>query len=249
MSLSPAQIADFRRDGFLHLPGAVPGEQVESAVHAINYNIGQGIPADALQTWRSQSFFPELSRQPAITDLFNASGLRQTVQNLMGQSNVAPAGSGQLALRFPGAPDAPLSPLRGHVDGIHTPDNGVPQGTLASFSALLGVFLTDVPGENAGNFTVWPGSHLKMQNYFRAHGTEIILQENKIPPIERGAPQQLCVRAGDAVLAHYQLLHGAAGNGAPRPRYAVFFRIKHPDHEAHKPECLTDVWREWPGIA
>lgn len=249
MPLSPNQIADFRRDGFIHLPGAIAPDFVEAAVHAINYRIGQGIPADQLQKWSAQSFFPDLSRSPTITDFFNASDLRPTLQNLMGQPNVAPAQSGQLALRFPREPGAPVRPPHAHIDGVHTPTNGVPQGTIASFSALAGVFLTDVDRQNAGNFTVWPGSHLKMQDYFRAHGTDFITQEGRTPPIDQGEPLQLQVRAGDAVLAHYQLLHGAAGNWAPRPRFAVFFRVKHPDHEAHKMECLRDLWREWPGVS
>ncbi len=248
MSLSPTQIAAFKRDGYLHLPGAIPAEMVEAAVHAINYNIGQGLPADQLTKWSAQSFFPELARSQTIADLFNASGLRQTMQELMGKANVPAQTSGQLALRFPREPGAPVRALGPHIDGVYTPTNGVPEGTIASFSALVGAFLTDVQTENAGNFTVWPGSHEKMQDYFRAHGTDIITRQSKTPPIERGEPLQVKVRAGDAVIAHYQLLHSVAGNHAPRPRYTTFFRVKHPEHEAHKLECLCDLWREWPGV-
>lgn len=248
MSLSPTQIAAFKRDGFLHLPGAIPHEMVEAALHTINYQIGQGVPADQLAQWRVQSWFPELRLQSVITDLFNASGLRATMQLLMGQPNVPAQTSAQLALRFPAAPGAPVRPPGPHIDGVHTPTNGVPEGTIASFSALVGAFLTDVSSEDAGNFTVWPGSHLKMQDYFREHGTDIITRQSKTPPIERGEPLQVKVRAGDAVIAHYQLLHSVAGNHAPRPRYTTFFRVKHPEHEAHKLECLCDLWREWPGV-
>ena len=249
MSLTPSQIADFKRDGFLHLRGAVPAEYISHAVQTINSHVGQGVPADQLQTWRSQSFFPELQGQSVILDLFNASGVRENLQQLMGADNVAPTRWGQLALRFPQPPGAEIRPPRPHIDGIYAPNNGVPQGTLSSFSALVGVFLSDVAGVNAGNFTVWPGSHIAMQNYFRQHGLDIILRENQIPPIEKGEAHQFKVTAGDAVIAHYQLLHGVAGNHAPWPRYATFFRVMHPDHEAHRLECLTDLWREWPGVA
>lgn len=248
MPLSPAQKADFLRDGFVHLPAFVPAELIDAAVRAINFNIGQGVPADQLPIWRSQSWFPELKSQPVITDLFNASGLRDTLESLMGPGNVALAKGGQLALRFPAAPSSEVRRPHGHIDGIYSPNNGVTPGTLASFSALVGVFLTDVVQPNAGNFAVWPGSHLKMQDYFREHGTDIITQQNKIPPIERGEPIQLEVKAGDAVIAHYQLLHGAVGNWAPRPRFTTFFRVMHPDHQSHKLECLCDLWREWPGV-
>lgn len=248
MPLTPSQIADFRRNGFLHLPAAVPAELISHAVQTINYNVGQGVPAEELRRWRSQSFFPELQNQSVITDLFNASGLRENLGQLMGENAVAPVKSGQLALRFPRSPGVPIAAPHPHIDGIHSPDNGVPAGELYSFSALVGVFLSDVAADDAGNFTVWPGSHIQMQDYFREHGIDIILQENKVPPIEKGEAFQIKARAGDAVLAHYQLLHGVAENHAMWPRYATFFRIKHPDHETHKLECLTDLWREWPGV-
>ena len=248
MPLTSSQIRDFQRDGFLHLPGAVPGELISHAVQTINHKVGQGVPADELRQWQQQSFFPELQSQNVVTDLFNASGLRENLQQLMGENNVAPAKSAQLALRFPREPGAKIHAPGPHIDGVHTPNNGVPKGTLASFSALVGVFLSDVAGENAGNFTVWPGSHLRMQDYFRQHGIESLLHESKAAPIEAGEPHQIRATAGDAVIAHYQLLHGVAPNSAPWPRYATFFRVKHPDHEAHKLECLTDLWREWPGV-
>ncbi len=248
MSLTPEQINDFQRDGFIHLPSAIPSEMLNTAVQTINHRLGQGVPTEELRKWQSQSFFPELQSQPVITDLFNASGLRENLQQLMGQNSVKPATGGQLALRFPRQLGSDVHPPRWHIDGVHSPDNGVPEGTLGSFSALVGVFLTDVEGDDAGNFTVWPGSHIQMQDYFREHGLDIILNENKVPPIEKGEALQIKAKAGDAVIAHYQLLHGVAENHAPRPRYATFFRVKHPDHEAHKMECLTDLWREWPGV-
>jgi hypothetical protein len=55
-------------------------------------------------------------------------------------------------------------------------------------------------------------------------------------------------RAGDAVLAHYQLGHGIAGNASPHIRYAVFFRLWHVDHDSVRMECMTDIWREWAGM-
>ena len=249
MSLTPSQIQDFKRDGFLHLPAAIPAELIKCAVQTINYRVGQGVPTEKLRTWQSQSFFPELQTQSVVTDLFNASGVRENLQQLMGENNVAPAQSGQLALRFPREPGAPIHAPGAHIDGVHTPNNGVPKGEIYSFSALVGVFLSDVAAVDAGNFTVWPGSHIQMQDYFREHGIGVILDEGRTPPIEKGEPLQIKAKAGDAVLAHYQLLHGVAGNHAAWPRYATFFRIKHPDHAAHKMECLTDLWREWPGVS
>jgi len=46
-----------------------------------------------------------------------------------------------------------------HIDGLHTPTNGVPEGELHNFTVLLGVALTDAPTPNMGNFGYIPCSH------------------------------------------------------------------------------------------
>lgn len=244
---SPDQFSQFQSDGFLHLPGFVPQPLVEAALHAINHRIGAGIPEDQLATWQSQSFFPDLASQPVISDLFNTSGLHDAMTQLLGEGNAPMMKSGQLALRFPREPGAPARPPFPHIDGVHSKHNGVPPGTVGSFTALVGVYLTPLPREDAGNFTVWPGSHLKMQEHFREHGLEELLQ-GRTPKLDLAPPLQLRAQPGDAVIAHYQLLHSVASNVSPYPRYAVFFRVTHPQHHAHRMECLTDVWREWPGL-
>mgnify|MGYP002779434991 FL=1 len=246
--IGAAQKQFLRENGFLHLRGAIPTPILERALGTISHRLGEGIPAEELQTWRSQSFFPELKTHGALLDLFNQTPAIELVRELLGQTNVAPAKSCQLALRFPAPPGTNARPPYPHIDGVHSPHNGVPQGELHSFSALVGIFLTDVTRQNAGNFTVWPGSHRKMEAYFAQNGVDELLAEGKTPAIERGEPLQIEAKAGDCVIAHYQLLHGVAQNVAPFPRFATFFRIKHPEHETHKIQCLRNLWLEWPGL-
>lgn len=50
------------------------------------------------------------------------------------------------------------------------------------------------------------------------------------------------------VLCHYQIAHTAAVNVSPFPRYAIFFRLTHVDHEAQNEEAMTDIWLEWEGM-
>jgi ectoine hydroxylase-related dioxygenase (phytanoyl-CoA dioxygenase family) len=129
---------------------------------------------------------------------------------------------------------------------MYTPDNGVPAGTLWHFTALGGVFLSDVGSPDAGNFTVWPGSHHALEAYFRKHGTGAL--DAGWPKLDLGPPRQIVARAGDALLAHYQLAHGIAGNTSPHIRYATFLRLFHADHDRAGTRCLTDVWHEWEGM-
>jgi hypothetical protein len=248
MPISAQHRDDLRQNGYLRLDGAIPRSMVDAAVHAINHRLGQGFPAEELVKFQAQSFFPDLQTQPVISDLFNASGVRESLEELLGQGNVEARKSGQLALRFPREPGTQPTPPIAHIDGVHHPNNGVPKGTLASFTALVGVFLTDVSSDYAGNFAVWPGSHLKMEKYFQENGIDELLHEGRTPKLPYGEGKQVHARAGDVVIAHYQLLHGITMNLAPWPRYAVFFRVTHPLHARNRLECLTNLWLEWPGV-
>jgi ectoine hydroxylase-related dioxygenase (phytanoyl-CoA dioxygenase family) len=133
-----------------------------------------------------------------------------------------------------------------HLDGMFTPANGVTQGTIANFTMLIAVFLSDIPHGFMGNFTAWPGSHRLYEDYFRQHGPQSLL--SGLPPVALPEPQQITGQAGDAVFCHYQLAHCVSGNGSPFPRYAIFFRLKHRNHETLHWECMTDIWREWAGM-
>lgn len=249
MPLSSAQKQELIQQGYAHLEGAIAPAMVERAVHTINHRLGQGVPSEELPKWSAQSFFPDLQDQPVVTDLFNESGVRDDMEELLGEGNVKPASRAQLALRFPRAPGTPAQSPGAHIDGIPTATNGVTANTLGSFTALVGVFLTDVPREYAGNFTVWPGSHHQIEAYFREHGLDDMLANPRTPKVEGIEPVQIQARAGDVVIAHYQLLHGVAMNLAPWPRYACFFRVTHPTHHDNRLDALTDLWKEWPGLA
>jgi hypothetical protein len=71
---------------------------------------------------------------------------------------------------------------------------------------------------------------------------------NGMPDVPQSDPVQLTGQPGDAVLCHYQLGHGIAGNSSPDIRYAIYFRLKHVEHDAVHWECMTDIWREWAGM-
>ena len=245
MQLSHDQKQALRDDGFVRLPSIVPKDKVDTALRVINASLGdKGINPDELPTFRARSYTPEVQDASAISDLLTASPLWETAEAAIGAGEIRPVTRGQIALRFPSM-DAPRDP-QPHIDGMYTPTNGVPKGTIANFTALIGVFLSDVPTDYAGNFTVWPGSHHLNEDYFRREGPEALL--NGMPKVDLPAPVQVTAQAGDAVLAHYALSHGIAGNASPYIRYAIFFRLTHVDHDAMKWESMTDIWREWEGM-
>jgi hypothetical protein len=233
-------------DGYLLVPGLVPRDRVEAALKAINHSLGeQGIAKDALWTLRAQTFCPELVSAPAILDLYRETPLQALAQAAIGPARVALPGSGQIALRFPQVNVAARDP-HPHIDGMPEALNGVPAGTIYHFTALAGVFLSDVSGPCRGNFTVWPGSHRALEAHFRAHGTDELF--TGFPDVSMAAPRQIEAKAGDAILAHYQVAHGAAPNLGPHVRYAVFFRLSHAAHDLGSTATMTDIWREWEGL-
>jgi hypothetical protein len=245
MELSVAQKQSLYQDGFVMLPGAVPQELVDSALRAINASLGdRGIDPAQLTTFRSRSYCPELQGESVITDLVTRSPVWSVAESAIGPDQISPLTGGQIALRFPSS--EPLRPPHPHIDGMYTPTNGVPKGTISNFTALVGVVLSKVSHSDMGNLTVWPGSHLQYEQYFRERGPQALLEG--MPDVRLDEPRQLTGEPGDAVLCHYQLGHGIAGNSSPNIRYAVYVRLKHVDHDSIHWECMTDIWREWAGM-
>ena len=244
MELTISQKRQFVEQGYVAVPGVIPQPLVDAALRAINASLGEGMNADEMWRFRAQSYCPELQHTPVITDLLNATPALALAESLVGTGRIAPVTGGQIALRFPvmQAPSAPHP----HLDGMHTPTNGVPAGEIMSFTMLLGVLLSDLHGPYAGNLAVWPGSHHLYEQYFRDHGPQALL--DGMPSVALPEPVHLTGRAGDVVLCHYELAHGVAMNTSPHVRYAIYFRLHHVDHARQKWDAMVDIWREWDGL-
>src|SRR5918993_5428990 len=145
MELTAEQKQRLFQDGFVKLPGIVRREKVDAALRAVNASLGsRGIHPDDLPAFRSQSYTPELRQSPAITDLLNDTPVWEAAESAIGRGKIRPVSSGQIALRFPTMEEPAAA--RPHLDGMHSPNNGVAEGTIANFTALVGVVLSDLPG-------------------------------------------------------------------------------------------------------
>ena len=246
MQLNSTQQREIYENGFTVLRDAVPRILVDEALRAIYHSLGKnGMHPDELPVLRSQTYCRELTTTSVITDLFHATPLRSLCESALGEEAFLPVERGQIALRFPTLTLPPPAP-QPHLDGMASPNNGVEPRTFGNFSLLLGVLLTDLPQHFMGNFCVWPGSHLMYERYFQENGVEKFTDGT--PQIKLPPPQQIIGKAGDAILCHYQLGHCAAVSVSSQIRAAVFFRIEHRDHNAHRREVLADIWRDWPGL-
>jgi len=243
-SLTPAQTRALVEDGYVHLEGVIAAPLMDEALRAINASLGSaGMPKEQLAIFRASTYTPELVSSETMRALYHKSALAPLVASVIGAGRVRPPEQVQIALRFPTLTAAPAVP---HIDGVAYPGNGVPPGTLQHFTALAGVFLSDALGHDRGNFTVWPGSHRKLEAYVREHGPGALV--NGLPALDYGPPRPLAVHAGDAILAHYLLAHAAGPNLGPHIRYAVFFRLAHVDHAHADTRPLADLWREWENV-
>jgi hypothetical protein len=238
--------AALRERGFVVLPDVLPRERRDAALRAINASLGRGLAPADIPRFRAQSFSPELQRAGVVLDLFRGTGVGRASAALVGSEGLDPVTTGQIALSFP-VEQAPPGRPHPHLDGMYTPDNGVPAGSVLSFTMLAGMVLSDVDTPSAGNLIVWPGSHRVLERYFRERGPKSLLAG--MPEVDLGRPEPVLARAGDVILCHYQLAHAAGPNTSPHVRYAVYFRLKARGHDSRRWECLTDVFREWPGLS
>ena len=248
--LTNQQKRQFVEEGYLVVPGALPLAMVEAARRVVNHSIGNvGIGGEDLANHRGGFHCAELLDAPIITDLYNKTPVFPLAESLLGAGNLNPVKRAKVYPRFPLPLDAEPRSLGGHIDGIGNGTNGQPKGSYSrNFTAFAVIYLADVPNPHSGNFTVWPKSHLAYQAHFKRHGHQVLAEG--MPRIELpAAPVMVTAKAGDLVLAHHALMHGACPNQSPDVRLAVIARLAHKDAKELGPDAYLDIWKEWPGLA
>ena len=245
MQLSYAQKRQFVDLGYVVVPGVVPTALVHAALRAINACLDEGLPAERMHEMRAQSYCKEIQTERVISDLFNRSPARDLLESMVGVGTIPDATGAQIALRFPSLIDPPRPPSP-HIDGIHSPTNGVPKGVIQNFTGLVGIYLSGVDSDYAGNFAVWPGSHKLLQEFFRENTPEAIL--DGMPKIALGEPIQIMAQAGDIAICHYLLAHCAVANVSPFIRYATYFRMHKQGHADRLRSTMVNMWEEWDGL-
>ena len=143
--LTEKQKQEFVRNGFVHVANVVPPRLVARARRAINNSLGSGIDPRQLVRFSNQTFCPELREDPRLLRLATTPEAWSHVRALLGDHRVVRPKACQIALRFPLPEGTSRRVTGGHIDGYHTPRNGVPDdGTVRSFTLLLGILLSDV---------------------------------------------------------------------------------------------------------
>lgn len=247
--LTPSQKREFVEEGYLIIPGAISKVLIDAALRAVNHSIGNvGLGGEDPANNRSAFHCAELLDAPVILDLYRKSPVMEIAESLMGQGNVLPVERAKPYPRFPlPVGEDPPAP-RGHLDGIGNGSNGMAKGVYRrGFTAFAVIYLADVPEPNSGNFTVWPKSHRFFADYFQREGYEVLA--NGIPQVDLPeGPRMITAKAGDLIIAHHQIFHGACLNASPNVRHAVIARLQHKDVKEVGYDAYIDIWREWPGV-
>ena len=230
-----------RDEGYVQFPHLTPTSLVQAARRSIENDLKTNYDSSRQAIYDNQSYCPDLQSAPEIVDLFLRSPVYRIIDELLGTENVnvSPA---QIAIRKAHNCPEPIPP-EPHIDGFASGLNGVPADRIYNHTVLVGVFLTPVVTEFAGNFTVWPKSHCEYERYFRVRGPAAMREPQ--PVLELGSPKQLLADPADVVLAHYALGHAAAVNTSSADRIAVYFRIGLKDAESQNWQYLTDIWKGW----
>ena len=115
-----------------------------------------------------------------------------------------------------------------------------------------------------GELCVYPGSHLKLAEYFQKNGLDQVYKKRgEALPLDKtdelfNVPFVSCLgKAGDVFLANYMTAHFVAPNTSENIRYALYFRVNGPgfidksngNTLKHVAKVMLDPWAHWPVMA
>lgn len=249
VTLDENQKAEFKRSGMLVLERAVPAEivenarsEIESAIEVRTDDFEAMLQAEnEINVWdRIEDERPFARICSGIFDYAEALVGEGTLQNLSSRMQIAIRyPNGRLRETYPRVEDE----LVGHLDGY----NATYQRTGEVQALTLGatVYFDDVY-PRGGGFTVWPGSHHQVAEYFESNELDS-LDDGNFRQVE-GSPFEVTGPAGTLVLWHNKLVHCGGVNVSNDPRYAGFVRLARTDIDSIKEDAASNLWKYWDGL-
>jgi hypothetical protein len=220
--MDSAVVESFVRDGFVKLPGAVPGGLVDACAGLMWEATGLD-PRDP-STWAEPVYWVAGMSQPPFVQAMNSPVVLAACERLAGPGRWKPRDSmGSFPLRFPhdDEPDG----LGWHVEGSYMPAGATSWWTnvRSRDRALLALYLFTHVDMDDGPTRIRVGSHLEVPPVLQPYG-----EQGAAGPTfaaELAAATEHCEvghatgRAGDVYLCHPFLVHAAQANHGSRPRF------------------------------
>ncbi|MCY4115993.1 MAG: phytanoyl-CoA dioxygenase family protein [Caldilineaceae bacterium] len=248
-ALSVEQVEFFRDNGYLVLRDVLEPALMEQTRDAWWDAAPPELRRDDPESWvgafldsRFTWKYRDRSREPWMVELLYGNPKLQAVaKQLLGPDLETPERIRGIYCVFPDTESAP-KPARFHVD---------------AHAFHLGVvgYVDDVPPDGGG-FTVWPGSHKQFYHAFKTAYTFNPLEEERefsdtdtYRNVLQIDPVHTYGTAGDVVLWHHRMGHGAGHNRSRQVRQAVLYDFCRADLDEIQDEPPpADMWRHWPGI-
>ncbi|WP_129838712.1 phytanoyl-CoA dioxygenase family protein [Streptomyces sp. RFCAC02] len=219
--LTDDDVETFVRDGFVHLPGAVPADLVDACRAELWH--ATGCDPDDPATWTEPVVRLGGFATPPFRAAANMPVLHAAFDRLVGPGRwVAPGGIGTFPVRFPSA--QPPGDDGWHLEGSFAGDAGEPRVSIDSRGrALLMLFLFSDVGPDDAPTRVRVGSHLDVPPFLADAGTAgrpwFPLCGDVVPATE-GRPEVTATgAAGDVFLCHPFLVHAAQPHHGTVPRF------------------------------
>ena len=248
--LTVEQVCFFRDNGYLILPNvldqALMAQTRDAWWDAAPPELKRDDPESWVDAFPDSQFnwkYRDRSFEPWMIELMYGNAKLQAVaKQLLGPELETPERIRGIYCVFPETDESPR-PSYFHVD---------------EHAFHLGVvgYVDDVPPDGGG-FTIWPGSHKHFYYMFKTAYTPNPVEEGKdfrdtdawraVSQIE---PVHTYGSAGDVVLWHHRMGHGAGHNRSRQVRQAVLYDFRRADLQAVQDEPPpADMWRDWPGIS
>ena len=236
--LTDAEIESFAADGFVRVPGAVPGDTVEECRAQLWQASGLS-PTDR-GTWTEPVVRIGALATPAFREAANTPALHQAYDRLAGAGRWRPpSGMGTFPLRFPSEKDPGDDGW--HLDAGWTGETGEYRVNLRSRGrALLMLFLFSDVGPDDAPTRIRVGSHLDVPPLLASAGEEgrawFPLCAEAVPASQGRREVLATGEAGDVFLCHPFLVHAAQRHRGSTPRF-----LAQPPLEPAGPTALLDL--------
>ncbi len=234
----------FKENGYIVKHDVVPMPLINRAIDIL----WEEIEADRNdpQTWINAGPGGNLkcSNHPDIRATLTETPIQAMCEELIGKNTLTVSNYTFAKMIYPEGHNNWTPATQMHLDGYTT------DGVYDAFTIAVTVNINHIK-PRSGGFTVWPGSHKRVHNYFKTHS---VLNGMKAVQDDQGnytdLPEPIDVTGppGTITFWHNLMLHSPGRNCGRDIRMAFVSRFRRKDLNAIRFEFPDDMWTYWEGL-